>query len=87
MGAGQRVVPARAVPGILAGVAVAVGVALRVASTSDLWLDEALSVHIAELPLGDMIDALRRDGHPPLYYLLLHGWTSVFGTGDEAVRL
>jgi len=72
---------------VLGGLAVAAGVALRVASTSDLWLDEALSVHIAELPLGDMVDALRRDGHPPLYYLLLHGWTSVFGTSDEAVRL
>ena len=67
-------------------VAVAAGVALRLGSTSDLWLDEALSVNIARLPLGDMVDALRRDGHPPLYYLLLHGWISVFGDGDEAVR-
>ena len=65
---------------------VAVGIALRVASRSDLWLDEALSVHIADLSLGDMFDALRRDGHPPLYYLLLHGWIAVFGDGDEAVR-
>jgi mannosyltransferase len=91
VGAGQRVVAARTNPGILAGVlavaAVSAGVVLRVASASDLWLDEALSVHIADLPLGDMVDALRRDGHPPLYYVLLHSWTAVFGTGDEAVRL
>ena len=53
---------------------------------SDLWLDEALSVNIARLPLGDMLEALRHDGHPPLYYLLLHGWMEVFGEGDVAVR-
>lgn len=72
--------------GIGAGVLVLVGVALRMTSRSDLWLDEALSVNIAHLPLGEMFDALRRDGHPPLYYLLLHAWTGAFGTGDEAAR-
>jgi uncharacterized membrane protein len=71
---------------VAAVMATVAGVALRAASRSDLWLDEALSVNIARLPLGDMFDALRRDGHPPLYYVLLHGWTSAFGDGDEAVR-
>jgi hypothetical protein len=33
-----------------------------------------------------MIHALERDGHPPLYYLLLHLWMKVFGEGDDAVR-
>ena len=73
---------------VLVGAVVAVlaGLVLRGGSSSDLWLDEALSVHIAALPVGDLFDALRRDGHPPLYYVLLHGWISVFGDGDEAVR-
>ena len=53
---------------------------------SDLWLDEALSVNIARLPLGQLKDALRHDGAPPLYYALLHVWTGVFGSGDWAVR-
>lgn len=65
---------------------VALGVVLRFVTTSPLWLDEALSVNIASLPLGDIGDALRRDGHPPLYYWLLHGWMSAFGEGDVAVR-
>lgn len=65
---------------------VVLGVVLRFATTSSLWLDEALSVNIASLPLGDIGDALRQDGHPPLYYWLLHGWMSVFGEGDLAVR-
>ena len=51
-----------------------------------MWLDEALSVNIASLPLDEIGDALRRDGHPPLYYWLLHGWMEVFGDGDVAAR-
>ena len=43
---------------------------------SDLWLDEALSVNIARLPLVDLHEALRHDGAPPLYYVLLHFWTA-----------
>lgn len=66
--------------------AVVVGVVLRFVTRSPLWLDEALSVNIARLPLGQIPAALRHDGHPPFYYFLLHGWMSVFGTGDVAVR-
>jgi hypothetical protein len=66
--------------------AVALGVVARFVATSPLWLDEALSVHIASLPMGDIPDALRHDGHPPLYYWLLHLWMEVFGDGDVAVR-
>jgi mannosyltransferase len=71
---------------VLALLVAAFGVVARFWTSSPLWLDEALSVNIATLPLGDIPDALRQDGHPPLYYVLLHGWTEVFGTGDEAVR-
>ncbi|MEY2403062.1 MAG: mannosyltransferase, partial [Acidimicrobiaceae bacterium] len=68
------------------GASVVAGVVLRFWTKSHLWLDEALSVDIARLPLGDIPDALRHDGHPPLYYFLLHGWMSLFGEGDVAVR-
>ena len=61
-------------------------VAFRFVTRSPLWLDEALSVNIARLPLGDIPEALRHDGHPPLYYFLLHGWMELFGDGDVAVR-
>jgi mannosyltransferase len=66
--------------------ALALGVLLRFVTRSPLWLDEALSVNIARLPLADIPAALRHDGHPPLYYVLLHGWMSLFGRGDGAVR-
>lgn len=71
---------------IAVGVAVVAGVVLRFVAPSPLWLDEALSVNIARLPLGDIPVALKQDGHPPLYYYLLHGWMNVFGEGNIAVR-
>ena len=71
---------------VLALGAAVIGVAFRFIARTPLWLDEALSVNIATLPPDQIVDALRHDGHPPLYYLLLHYWTQVFGTGDVAVR-
>lgn len=71
---------------ILAVLTTIAGVALRFWPRSGLWLDEALSVNIAALPFGDMVEALRHDGHPPLYYLLLHYWMSLVGDSDWAVR-
>jgi mannosyltransferase len=65
---------------------VAIGVVLRFIAPSQLWLDEALSVNIAKLPLGQIPGALRHDGAPPLYYALLHFWMLAFGEGNFAVR-
>jgi hypothetical protein len=51
-----------------------------------MWLDEAQTAAIADRPFGDVFDALRVDGAPPLYYVLLHGWIQLFGASDAAVR-
>ena len=71
---------------VAGAVVVAAGIVLRFVTRSDLWLDEALSVNIARLPFSDLHEALKHDGAPPLYYVLLHLWTDVFGTSDFAVR-
>ncbi len=65
---------------------VVVGTVLRFLPRSALWLDEALTVNISTLPLGDIAGALKRDGHPPLFYYLLHVWTEIGGTSDWWVR-
>ncbi len=75
----------RWLPALAIGAALIGGVS-RFVTTSALWLDEALSVNIASLPLNEIPGALRHDGHPPLYYFLLHAWMEVFGDGDVAVR-
>jgi mannosyltransferase len=71
----------------LIAAAIAAGLVLRFIAPADLWLDEAQSVAIARLPLPQLFDALRQDGSPPLYYLLLHAWTAVAGEGAGAVRV
>jgi hypothetical protein len=72
---------------VVVGLALAGGLVLRLVVTrTPLWLDEAQSVAIARLPLSEIPGALRQDGHPPLYYALLHGWILLWGQGDAAVR-
>ncbi|HMK97229.1 MAG TPA: glycosyltransferase family 39 protein [Acidimicrobiales bacterium] len=70
----------------LGSVAVAIGLVARFLAPNGLWLDEALSVNIARLPLAQMPGALVQDGSPPLYYALLHFWMLLFGEGEVAVR-
>ncbi len=68
-------------------VVVALSVLVRLYNPSALWLDEAQSVAISQLPLhGGLFEALRQDGSPPLYYLVLHFWIAAFGTSTIAVR-
>lgn len=51
-----------------------------------LWLDEAYSVNLASESFGGILEGLKRDGHPPLYFLLLAGWIRIFGDSEIAVR-
>ena len=53
---------------------------------ASLWIDEGISVGIASHPLGEIPGLLRQDGSPPAYYLLLHAWIEVAGTGETALR-
>ncbi len=83
---GQPASPARLLVPAAIAAALLIAIVFRFLTTSDLWLDEALTVNIAKLPLSELQHALRQDGAPPLYYVLLHGWIQVFGSGDVAVR-
>lgn len=69
------------------GALLAVSVLLR---TSELgagfWIDEGLSVGIADRPLQDIPGVLRQDGSPPLYYLLLSVWLALAGRSEESVH-
>lgn len=72
--------------GVVVVGSVLAGVVLRLVTRSPLWEDEALAVALAKRPLGELPRLLRHDGAPPLYYVLLHAWLKVFGTGDTASR-
>ncbi len=49
-----------------------------------LWLDEVLSVKYANLNMSQIF--LLHDTSPPIYYILLHWWTHLFGISEASVR-
>lgn len=50
------------------------------------WNDEGNSARIAERSLPLITEGAAGDIHPPLYYYLLHGWRSLFGSSEFALR-
>ncbi len=74
--------PLLAVLALLLGLA-GLSLVLRTrALLAGFWIDEGLAVGIASFPLDEIPGILRQDGSPPLYYLLLHAWMEVFGSGE-----
>ncbi len=72
--------------------ALVVGAAALRLSTLDLqsfWYDEAyVPVHTLHASLGATLAAVvHRENTPPLWYVLIWGWSRVFGTGEVALRL
>jgi uncharacterized membrane protein len=51
-----------------------------------VWLDEAASIEIAHDPVRDVVLDAATDVHPPLYYLVLHGWMTVAGDSERNIR-
>jgi mannosyltransferase len=77
-------------PALIAGalaLLTAASLALRTGGLhSGYWIDEGIAVGIASHPFADIPSALAQDGSPPLYYLLLHLWMAVAGSGEAATR-
>src|SRR6185295_18453563 len=55
-------------------------------SNSAYTSDEVWSVNTSSLNYRSELTALKADVHPPLYFLILHSWLRLFGTGERAVR-
>jgi len=64
------------------------GLAARVyqLARQGLWIDEGYSVTLAGLSPASIVAGTAADQHPPLYYLLLHGWLGLVGRSEFAVR-
>jgi mannosyltransferase len=54
--------------------------------TGQFWEDEAITTGIASHSLSAIPGVLRHDGSPPLFYLLLHIWMSIFGSSEAATH-
>src|SRR3954467_11610142 len=65
------------------GALVAVSLLIRTREISiGFWIDEGISTGIADRALGAIPHALREDGAPPLYYMLLHFWLAIAGDSE-----
>ncbi len=64
------------------------GFILRIVNLNQsLWLDETIgALAIKSYSFLSIFDFVKGDNHPPLYYLLLKGWSGVFGYSEVSLR-
>jgi len=75
---------------VMAVLALAAGLRLAHLNYHSLDLDESVSVWLSGKPTGELVANtvnLSWDPHPPGYYVMLKGWTTLFGAGEFSVRL
>jgi uncharacterized membrane protein len=60
--------------------------ALYLGRGQDVWFDESYSILLAKQPVPELLRLTAVDAHPPLFYLLLKAWGSVFGWSELALR-
>lgn len=65
-----------------------VGLVLRLQHLTDThsWFDESLGWRMAQFTPSEIIARSEQNVHPPLHFLLLHGWAIVFGGSLTALR-
>ncbi len=54
--------------------------------SGQLWFSEANATGVASNSLSALPGALRAAGSSPLYYVLLHFWIDIFGSGESATH-
>ena len=66
--------------------AISFTLALVVSVGQSVWFDEGYSLMLIERPVSEIISLTSVDAHPPLYYLMLKLWVSLFGTNELMIR-
>jgi uncharacterized membrane protein len=64
------------------------GAMIRFAGIGKLsvWYDEGYTAWAIDHPIRQIIRIISHDTAPPLYYLLLHAWSLLFGRSEAALR-
>lgn len=73
-------------PLVAAAVAVALLVGFFRLSHPGLWIDEIYTARWTALPLPALLDALRADLHPPLYFVLERAVVGLLGNDEAGLR-
>jgi mannosyltransferase len=73
---------------IFLAVALLAGISLQLATLTkwSFWFDESYTSALVSFSPAEIIDLTAIDVHPPLYYLLLDFWATLFGSSDLALR-
>lgn len=73
---------------VVAVVIFVANVLLKIATVdyASLYVDEAASIFYAQESWSDWWEYVQRDSNPPLHFLLLKGWVSLFGISEVSVR-
>jgi 4-amino-4-deoxy-L-arabinose transferase-like glycosyltransferase len=74
---------------LLSIILIALALRLYQLTYHSLWFDEAISVHWARQTVPRILEVgftQVEDRLPPLYYLMLKGWTTLFGLSELGVR-
>src|SRR5476651_2139530 len=73
---------------VVCAIAVAGGIMLRFANLGrdSLWFDEGYTAWAVSNQLREIVRIVRVDSAPPLYYILLRGWTYLFGFTEPSLR-
>lgn len=65
---------------------VATAVRFYGSTSSSIWCDEGSSLMLSNYSLSGIWFHAAHDVHPPLYFMLLHGWMGVFGDSLASIR-
>ena len=71
---------------VITGGLAAMVISMLIGLNQSVWFDEAYSIMLAKQPLDQLLYLTSIDTHPPLYYVLLKGWASIFGWSEFALR-
>lgn len=72
---------------LVASIGVFLALTLSRLTLPSAWFDEGYSMYLMRYDLADLTHYTAIDVHPPLYYYLLKGWTSLFGGSVAVCRL
>lgn len=70
----------------LAVMGLAAGVRFHRLEAQSFWNDEGNSARLSERSLPLIIEGTASDIHPPLYYVILHGWRALAGASEFSLR-
>ncbi|MBV9618512.1 MAG: hypothetical protein JO201_04800, partial [Verrucomicrobia bacterium] len=59
---------------------------IRATSAGALWRDEAATLQLSQMPIGEIFSNFQHEAFPPPFPLLIRAYTALFGASDASLR-